>query len=311
MKHKILKISIIIGFCLIFPTAFTLFSNRSDSNIVTKTKSSGKTIVIENNSQTIKMDMEDFIPCILVNQLSIDAPAEAIKAQSVVIRTYILNHMKSTDSINASSLGLPFTLYEDLKNIVGDDYSNYYTTLKNSVNETSGEVIKYDGQLITPYFHSISAGKTRNGEEALFSSDYPYLISKDSTSDTSMPNYLNIIYIEKSEFANKLKGYNEQLIINLEDPLESSQVLSRCSAGYISSIQLGNQTFTGDEIQMIFSLTSPYFELETYENQIRIICKGNGHGLGLSLSGSIAMATEGSSYKEILTYYYTDVTIEK
>ena len=89
------------------------------------------------------------------------------------------------------------------------------------------------------------------------------------------------------------------------------QVLNRCSAGYISSIQIGDNTFTGDEIQMYFSLQSPYFEFENFEEQIRIICKGNGHGLGYSIYGGCKMAENGSSYKDILTYYFTNITIEK
>lgn len=309
MKRRLIKFSTIIGFCLLFPTVFTLFMNRSN-NVPKETISSGKTIIVNSGSQTVNMDMEDFIPCVLVNQLSIDSPTEAIKAQSVVIRTYILSYLGNNEQINAEDLNLPYTLYDDLKNIVGDDYVTYYTKLKDTVQETFGQTIKYDEKLITPYFHSISAGVTRNGTEALATDTFPYLMSVDSTYDTSADNYLTITYLEKNEFVEILKKYAEDIVIDEDDPLATCQVLGRCSAGYISSIQIGDCTFSGDEIQMIFSLASPYFEIENYENQIRIICKGNGHGLGLSIFGATAMASEGHTYKDILTYYYSGVTIE-
>ena len=202
-------------------------------------------------------------------------------------------------------------MYEDLKNTVGEDFSEYYTKLKNAVAETSCEVIKYEGHLITPYFHSVSAGMTRNAEEALGVSDYPYLISKESSKDTEAEDYLTISYIDKTDFVNTLKKQQEDLQISEDNLFENIQVLSRCSAGYVSSIQIGNCTFTGDQIQMYFSLNSPFFEFENYEEQIRIICKGNGHGLGYSIYGGIKMAENGSLYKDILTYYFTNVSIEK
>ncbi len=311
MKNILIKIIIIVSFCLLFPTALTLFINGKQSTTVPELKSSGRTIIITTDSKTYEMDMEEFIPCVLANQLDIDSPDEAIKAQAVIIRTYILYYMNDNTTIDASKLDLAYTLYDDLKNIVGDDFSTYYTKLKNAVADTGGEIIKYEDSIIIPYFHAISAGKTRNGEEALGSADYPYLLSKECADDTSSQDYLTITYIEKSDFVNILKEQCDDLQINEENPLENIQVLSRCSAGYVSSIQVGNCTFTGDEIQMYFSLKSPYFEFENFEDRIRIICKGNGHGLGLSIFGATQMAEKGSTYKDILSYYYTGVTIEK
>ena len=56
---------------------------------------SGRTVIIENDGYTIKMDVEDFIPCVLMAQLGeSEFSSELIKAQSVVIRTYIYYCMK-------------------------------------------------------------------------------------------------------------------------------------------------------------------------------------------------------------------------
>lgn len=310
MKNKIYKIIAIICFSLLFPTALTLFINGKRPSPTQKMDNSGRTIIIKTDNNTIKMDMEEFIPCVLSNQLAIETHPQALMAQAVIIRTYILYYMEENSSIDASSLNLPFTTYEELKNIVGDDFTEYYTKLKDAVSQTSSQVLTYNGKLIVPYFHGISAGKTRNGNEALSNEDYPYLVSKESPYDTSSQDYLDITYIDKSEFVKNLKEHRPEIVISEENPLMESQVLSRCSAGYISSIQIGDQTFTGDEIQVYFSLKSPYFELENFENQIRIICKGNGHGLGLSIFGSSKMAEEGKTYKEILTYYFTGVNVE-
>ena len=43
---------------------------------------------------------------------------------------------------------------------------------------------------------------------------------------------------------------------------------------------------------------------------ITITGTGSGHNVGLSQYGAKAMAEQGYSYREILQFYYTDVTIE-
>ena len=52
-----------------------------------------------------------------------------------------------------------------------------------------------------------------------------------------------------------------------------------------------------------------HFYIEDYEDKVRIICNGVGHGVGLSQYGTNAMALEGKTYEEILKHYYTGVEL--
>ena len=67
---------------------------------------------------------------------------------------------------------------------------------------------------------------------------------------------------------------------------------------------------TGDEFAYILSLNSPNFQVEEYEGKIRIITKGMGHGLGLSMYGASQLAKSGKGYEEIFKHYYTGVEIK-
>ena len=55
----------------------------------------------------------------------------------------------------------------------------------------------------------------------------------------------------------------------------------------------------------------PHFSDEEYEGEIRIMTKGLGHGLGLSMYGAVELAKNGKSYQEILKHYYTGVEISQ
>ena len=45
------------------------------------------------------------------------------------------------------------------------------------------------------------------------------------------------------------------------------------------------------------------------EDTLIFFVTGYGHGVGMSQYGAQQMAREGSSYREILTHYYTGVTL--
>ena len=51
--------------------------------------------------------------------------------------------------------------------------------------------------------------------------------------------------------------------------------------------------------------------IEQIENNVLINTVGYGHGVGMSQKGAQYMAQMGFDYEEILTHYYTGVTIEK
>ena len=79
----------ILIFVIVFPIIITVMVKMANKE-TTERFASGRTVIIENDGYTIKMDVEDFIPCVLMAQLGgIEFSNELIKAQSVVIRTYI------------------------------------------------------------------------------------------------------------------------------------------------------------------------------------------------------------------------------
>ena len=73
-----------------------------------------KFIIVQGNGYKTKMDVEQFIPCVLFAQMSLENNIETIKAQAVVDRTYIAYMMKNKKEIEADELGLPYMSYEKM-----------------------------------------------------------------------------------------------------------------------------------------------------------------------------------------------------
>ena len=59
----------------------------------------------------------------------------------------------------------------------------------------------------------------------------------------------------------------------------------------------------------MFDLRSANFSVTADGEAITFSVTGYGHGVGMSQYGANAMARAGSTWQEILTHYYTGVTI--
>jgi stage II sporulation protein D len=58
------------------------------------------------------------------------------------------------------------------------------------------------------------------------------------------------------------------------------------------------------------SLRSTHFEVRREGNEYVFEGSGNGHGVGLSQWGAHDLSQRGSSYQQIIDFYYTGVTLE-
>ncbi len=290
-----------------FPWAVTLAFGHGDGGYIYDAKKSGLYVTTSEGN----VDLEDFTAFVVASQMDINEEEEALKAQVLIVRTYIYQLLKEsdTDNITAEATGFTYRTYNELEELWKEKFPDNYNKLMKAVDNTACLIITYENEPIKPYFHSSSSGYTRNGTE-LFDEKMPYLLSVQSSKDVESDNYLQGILIEKKNFVAKLREANENISISDESPLETMQIISRCSAGYIESLQIGNVVMTGDEFAYILSLNSPNFQVEEYEGKIRIITKGMGHGLGLSMYGASQLAKSGKGYEEIIKHYYTGVEIK-
>lgn len=289
------KVIILICISLLIPYIVTLiFVNREKLNYKTyEIKESGKNIILSEGT----LDMEKFVPLVLMTRMDIEEEEEVLKVQSILIRTYIAGKLKEakSNSIKIEDLKLKYVTYSELEKKWGNNFSKNYNYLNKIICNTEMEIIIYKDEIIIPYFHEASYGKTRAGK-------YEYLKSVASEKDTSAKNFLTIKYIQKKEFENVLRDYDlsKEIVYNKAEDSE-----------YVESVKIGDDTIKGNEFAKMFELPSPAFVVEAFNGEIRIISKGKGHGYGLSMAGACEMAKDGADYKKIINYYYSDVTIDK
>lgn len=307
MREKIIStllVVLIIFFIPVFITTILSGIRKKDEN------TDDIKITINYNQGENKIDLEDYIIGVVAAEMPVTFHEEALKAQAVAARTYTLKKLEEDDSIIFTSDFQSYYSEEELESIWGvNDYALYYSKLQNAVSSTKGMVMIYDHDLIDAVFHSTSTGMTQSAEE-MWGQDIPYLKGVESLEDINAPTYLHRYSYSNDEFIKIMEQYDDELVIN--DNISSQiQIIERNSVGYIKKIQIGNKIYEGQEFRNIFGLASSNFQITLKDNNTEILCKGYGHGVGLSQYGADAMAKAGHSFADILKHYYKDIKITK
>ena len=79
----------------------------------------------------------------------------------------------------------------------------------------------------------------------------------------------------------------------------------------VVKIKIGDVEISGEEFRINMELSSANFTIQEVDGKIRFLCKGLGHGLGMSQFGANEMAKAGFTYLEILEYYFPQTQVKK
>lgn len=315
MKKILIKTVIVSVLVLIIPFILTLMLSKHDSNYNSFNMMDFE-IYYEINGTQEQLDFDKYLMGIVAANMPAGYDMEALKTQAVIARTYALYNIALLTKDNpdkkkfaTSELGLSYLSMASMEQFWGsEEYVNYYTKIENAVYATVDEVLIYKEDLILPVFFYTGSGYTRNASEA-WGIDIPYLTSVSSKQDVTSTEYLKITEYLISALISSLNKYYSNLDLTEENFFDDVRVTERDSVDYVTKINLGSQTVSGEEFAKVLGLNSNHFYIEDYEGKARIICNGVGHGVGLSQYGANAMAGEGYSYKEILSHYYTGTTL--
>ena len=281
-------------------TEYTNVDNTSTNK--TTNSSVSEITVYRSNGSVINLNMTDYLIGVVSSEMPASFNLEALKAQSVLARTYALKAKqtgkKLTDTVSTQS----YIDIDQMKNKWGNSFNTYYNKIKNAVENTNGEYLSYNGNYIEALYHSTNNGKTESSLD-VFGNYYPYLISVSSEYDKNASSYLRTINMPLDTISNKLG-----LSLNSDSVIS---ILSYTDGGNIKEININGNNFSGKKVRELLGLRSADFDISISDNNANITTRGYGHGVGMSQYGANGMANAGYSYKDILSHYYPGTTLTK
>ncbi len=269
---------------------------------------------VANGDGAEEVTMADYLPHAVAAEMPVSFAPEALKAQAVAARTYILyctshKNPKHPQAAVCKNSGCCLAYADDaqLKKNWGDQFDTNMAAVKKAVSDTDGQVLTYSGEPILASFHSSSAGKTEDG--AALWGDVPYLKSVSSPeSEKDVPDFVTTVEVATENFKETVLAYKADAQFG-NDPTQWIGELVLDKSGRVQSLPIGGTTLSGAELRKLFALRSTCFTLSYTDGKFVFTVKGYGHGLGMSQYGADVMAKNGFSYAEILAHYYPDTTL--
>lgn len=262
-----------------------------------------KIVSVRQKDGIVQMDLERYIQGVVLAEMPAYFEPEALKAQAVAARTFAWKAVCTGGKHGDGSICTDAACCQGY--LAPGQYLQAYGTAQDlekisaAVQDTRQMVITYGGEPIEATYFSSSSGYTEDAA-AVWGSPYPYLISQESPEQqTSTTTAFSRAKLE------------EILGVQLDEPPENWFTAWTYTPGRgVNTVKIGRRVFTGTQLRALLKLRSTAFSVEIQNDAVLITAAGFGHRVGMSQYGADAMAAQGSSFLEILSYYYpgTEVT---
>lgn len=261
-------------------------------------------------AREIVLTTEEYLVSALAAQLSPTAEKELLKAQAVVMYTYILARRNAEKTapdaaLNGCDISTDFSKYPRLA--LGRDEPLDREPYRQAIAEVMGEYISYQNEPISVAY-CYSAGTSTESAKTVLGVDLPYLKSVQSEEPDAF--YTTVSYTSDEVFARLTTAESGYVLLggaeNWITPKETTD------SGYVQSVYLDSRFIvSGSEVASLLNLPSAKFtyRYSSATDRFTFTVSGSGSLAGLSLRGAAAMAASGNTYREILGHYFSEIEI--
>ncbi|MBU8804774.1 stage II sporulation protein D [Bacillus subtilis] len=263
------------------------------------------------NQSVENIPLEEYVIGVVASEMPATFESEALKAQALAARTFIVRLMVSNSAVEAPKGSLVddtqmFQVYKnkaELKKQWGTSYETKLKKITAAVASTQGKILTYNNQPIEASFFSTSNGYTENAE-AYWTSAIPYLKSVKSPWDKKSPKYKATKTFTAAEFQQKLG-------VKLDGSSAVGKITGETPGHQVATAVINGKTLKGRDIREKLGLNSADFEWKRNGDTITVTTRGFGHGVGMSQYGANFMAKEGKTVDDIVKYYYQGTQISE
>ncbi len=247
-----------------------------------------------------RLNVEEYIQGVLGSEMPDYWDKEALMAQAICIRTYVLYRKVKRKDLNALHLAY--------RGITDENWR-----LNKIVGETRGIVMFYDDKIFSAYFHSTCGGHTEDAAHVFGDKSIAPLSGVECGFCDRSKYYKWKADIKKADLEDKLRkkypGLERTSTIVAENP---------GPGGHNSTVRIkhagGDLKMGANEFRLLVgpnTIFSTAFSARDEGSVIRFTGSGWGHGVGMCQYGAQKMAEEGYQWFQILRHYYPAVEFVK
>ncbi len=284
--------------------------------------------------------MEDYLLSVISSEMKSSASPELLKAHAVISRSWLLARMRDRQmAANGAEDPKAEVPHRDF-DVCADDHCQRYQGLtmavgdkvRTVIDETWGQVLRYDGQLCDTRYSKCCGGLTELYSTCWEDIDYPYLQCVedpwcDCENDAVLAQVLNDYDQQTRDFHDWTVRYTpEELSALVRErtgtdfgDIQALEPVERGPSGRIKYLRIVGSKHTetlGKELKIRRALSPSHLKSSAFSVErdpagaFVLRGRGWGHGVGLCQIGAAVMADRGFDYKQILLHYYPGTSLE-
>jgi len=314
MQVKVIRVCIlyILMAILILAVLPLILIERMDATAEEETDDTVPVVsVLMSDNETQSMTIEDFLVGVVAAEMPASFEIEALKAQAIVARTYVLYHSPLPQGIGGRHGEIAvctdpnhcqaYISVEEMQKRWGKNSEANLAKIRQAVKETQGLVITYQGELVETPFFSTCGGQTESAKDC-WGSERAWLQSVSCPYCTASKHYQGEMQFTLSKAA--------KLLDVKKADLKKMVIKSHTDGKRVAIVQIGEKEISGTEMRSKLGLESANFTFSIEDSKIIFQTYGYGHGVGMCQYGAGGMAKEGKTAAQIVHYYYQDIEIE-
>ena len=281
-----------------------VFESKEDILLFQNKKYSGKIEVKKSKRGYIyinHVNMDQYLISVVGHEMNNNWPLEALKAQTVVARSYVL--AKINQALK-SSYDVDTTVNYQVYGGIPLQKDN----LEKAVNATYSKVVVYRSGLAKVFFHSSCGGRLEASNE-VWKETLPYLQTKISKFCKKTPPYSWKYKIPARKFEKIFS------ISRLKKLHVTKRTVSKRTKEIIAVTENGRISIDPNKFRQKFgerNIKSYLFDIRLNGKQILVAGRGYGHGVGLCQWGSRVMAEQYKmNHRRILKHFFPNTTVSR
>ncbi len=264
-------------------------------------------VYVADEKEIREMDLEEYVCGVLAGEMKNDWPEEALKAQAILARTFVIRFITEKQSkYNGADIST------DIGEAQAYDAAGVNDRIRNAVDATRGRIICWQGEPIYAWFHAHSGGRTATAEEGLsYQKEAPYAQSVESAeSEEAPPDDAEW----RAEFTERqVIAAAADVGVKLKDGIREVAPGAKGESGRLKTLRINGSEVPANEFRIAIGSTDMkstlITDLQWADGRLTLSGKGYGHGVGMSQWGAYALAQQGKDADEIINMYFKNVNI--
>jgi stage II sporulation protein D len=253
---------------------------------------------------TLSLPLEEYVAAVLAAESRNQQSDQSLQAMAVAARTFAV-HFRGRHKTEHFDF-CDTTHCQDFR------FSAINDRIRAAVEATEGELLWYEGRPAATYYHQNCGGNTAASADVWPGPKLSYLRGRQDPYCLRSNGSTWRSSIAKSDLQKALHNAG----LKTPEAWTALEIEVRTPTGRARKLRLAGATGANERISASSfrfavnralgwnQIRSDLYEVRDAGDQIVFTGRGSGHGVGLCQSGAAEMGKQGSSYREILAFYY-------